>query len=134
MAKRIPMTLLAAAASLAAILPLRGDPRNAPVTHPEWARKLLRALDVLDAVRATPRASHAFAALSWKTSLAFRGDDFATADHVEVADAGRVVATTTPAPPPFSGYRMCQRLPRSASASTSRSESAVTQRGHQLTM
>ena len=94
MAKRIPMTLLAAAASLAAILPLRGDPRNAPVTHPEWARMLLRALDVPDAVRATPRASHAFAALSWKTSLAFRGDDYATADHVEVADAGRVVATT----------------------------------------
>jgi hypothetical protein len=94
MAKRIPMTLLAAAASLAAILPLRGDPRNAPVTHPEWARMLLRALDVPDAVRATPRASHAFAALSWKTSLAFRGDDFSTADHVQVADAGRVVATT----------------------------------------
>lgn len=94
MAKRIPMTLLAGAASLAAILPLRGDPRNAPVTHPEWARMLLRALDVPDAVRATPRASHAFAALSWKTSLAFRGDDYATADHVEVAGAGRVVATT----------------------------------------
>ncbi len=94
MAKRIPMTLLAAAASLAAILPLRGDPRNAPVTHPEWARMLLRALDVPDAVRATPRASHAFAALSWKTSLAFRGDDYATADHVERADAGRIVATT----------------------------------------
>ena len=85
MAKRIPMTLLAAAASLAAILPLRGDPRNAPVTHPEWARMLLRAFDVPDAVRATPRASHAFAALSWKTSLAFRGDDFATGDHVEIA-------------------------------------------------
>lgn len=94
MAKRIQMTLLAAAGSLAAILPLRGDPRNAPVTHPEWARMLLRALDVPDAVRATPRASHAFAALSWKTSLAFRGDDYATGDHVEVADAGRVVATT----------------------------------------
>ena len=93
MAKRIPMTLLAAAGSLAAILPLRGDPRIAPVTHPEWARMLLRAFDVPDAVRATPRASHAFAALSWKTSLAFRGDDFATGDHVEVADAGRVVAT-----------------------------------------
>lgn len=94
MAKRIPLTLLAAAGSLAAILPLRGDPRNAPVTHPEWARMLLRALDVPDAVRATPRASHAFAALSWKTSLAFRGDDYATGDHVEVADQGRVVATT----------------------------------------
>jgi hypothetical protein len=94
MANRVPMTLLAGVASLAAILPLRGDPRNAPVTHPEWARMLLRALDVPDAVRATPRASHAFAALSWKTSLAFRGDDYATADHVETADAGRIVATT----------------------------------------
>jgi hypothetical protein len=94
MAKRIPMTLLAAAGTLAAILPLRGDPRNAPVTHPEWARMLLRALDVPDAVRATPRASHAFAALSWKTSLAFRGDDYATGDHCQDATEGRVVATT----------------------------------------
>jgi hypothetical protein len=93
MAKRIPMTLLAAAGTLAAILPLRGDPRSAPVTHPEWARMLLRALDVPDAVRATPRASHAFAALSWKTSLAFRGDDYATGDHIQVATEGRVIAT-----------------------------------------
>jgi hypothetical protein len=94
MAKRIHPALLASVATLGAILPLRGDPRVAPVTHPEWARMLLRALDVPDAVRATPRASHAFAALSWKTSLAFRGDDFSASDHVLVPGGGPVVAET----------------------------------------
>jgi hypothetical protein len=92
MAKRLHLAILASVGTLAAILPLRGDPRVAPVTHPEWARLLLRALDVPDAVRATPRASHAFAALSWKSSLAFRGDDFSAADHVRVDGAGQVVA------------------------------------------
>lgn len=92
MAKRLHLALFASAATLLAILPLRGDPRVSPVTHPEWARLLLRALDVPDAVRATPRASHAFAALSWKTSLAFRGDDFSSSDHVQVSGKGEVVA------------------------------------------
>jgi hypothetical protein len=92
MAKRLHLAILASVGTLAAILPLRGDPRIAPVTHPEWARLLLRALDVPDAVRATPRASHAFAALSWKSSLAFRGDDFTAADHVRVGTGGQVVA------------------------------------------
>jgi hypothetical protein len=92
MAKRLHLAALASVGTLAAILPLRGDARIAPVTHPEWARLLLRALDVPDAVRATPRASHAFAALSWKSSLAFRGDDFSAGDRVQVGDAGKVVA------------------------------------------
>src|SRR5262245_42973475 len=94
MAKRLHPAFLASLATLGAILPLRGDPRVAPVTHPEWARLLLRALEVPDAVRATPRASHAFAALSWKTSLAFRGDDFSASDHVRLAGDGPVVAET----------------------------------------
>lgn len=92
MAKRLHLAVLASVGTLAAILPLRGDPRVSPVTHPEWARLLLRALDVPDAVRATPRASHAFAALSWKSSLAFEGDDFSASEHVRVGDQGHVVA------------------------------------------
>ena len=92
MAKRLHLAIFASVGTLAAILPLRGDPRVSPVTHPEWARLLLRALDVPEAVRATPRASHAFAALSWKSSLAFRGDDFSSSDHVRVGEAGRVEA------------------------------------------
>ena len=92
MAKRLHLAMLASFATLVAILPLRGDPRVAPVTHPEWARLLLRALEVPDAVRATRRASHAFAALSWKSSLAFRGDDFSASEHVRVAGEGEVVA------------------------------------------
>jgi hypothetical protein len=92
MAKRLHLAVFAFVGTLAAILPLRGDPRVTPVTHPEWARLLLRALEVPDAIRATPRASHAFAALSWKTSLAFRGDDYSAAEHVQPAGEGRVVA------------------------------------------
>jgi hypothetical protein len=92
MAKRLHLAILASVGTLAAILPLRGDPRIAPVTHPEWARLLLRALDVPDAVRATPRASHAFAALSWKSSLDFRGDDYTAGERVRVGAGGQVVA------------------------------------------
>ena len=46
--------------------------------------------------------------------------------------SGRVVATTTSPLPSTRGYRTCHSFPSRSWYSTSRSESAVWQRGHQL--
>ena len=54
-----------------ALLPLYGDPRPSPITHPEWARMVLRAMDLLDNVPLAEQASQVFSTLSWKNSLIY---------------------------------------------------------------
>jgi hypothetical protein len=76
----------------AAMVPLYGDPRQTPVTHTEWARMLLRAMDMEDAVRASTQASQVFSALSWKNSLAFDAGGFASANKARPVDGGGVAA------------------------------------------
>jgi hypothetical protein len=66
---------LAAAAAVAAILvPLYGDPRQTPVTHPEWAHMLLRALDRESVLASGSTASLAFDSLSWRTTMGVMPD------------------------------------------------------------
>ena len=66
---------LAVAAAVAAILvPLYGDPRRAPVTHPEWAHMLVRALDMESVLAPGSSASLAFDSLSWRTSVSVAAD------------------------------------------------------------
>lgn len=72
----------ALAAGIAALYPLYGDPRVSAVSHPEWARMMLRGLG-LDTPGAE-KASLAFAALSWRTSLSFKGDEYEKADALQV--------------------------------------------------
>src|SRR5437868_8620854 len=72
----------------AAALVVYGDPRNAPVTHAEWARMLLRGLGMEEAVRHSSTAAQAFATLSWKGSLSFRADRYLTSDAVRVEGDG----------------------------------------------
>src|SRR5512134_743135 len=83
----------------AALLPLYGDPRASAVSHAEWARLLLRGLDLLDpAVRVGDQASIAFAALSGRDSVSLRSDRYVKGAGVEaLGDAGdrRVRATAT---------------------------------------
>ncbi len=68
------MALAGALTAGAADFPLYGgDPRVSSVSHPEWAKMLLRGLD-LDAPQAK-RASEVFAALSWHSSLSIAADD-----------------------------------------------------------
>src|SRR5687768_1426738 len=81
---------LAAVVGTAVLLPLAGDSRTAPVTHAEWARMLLRALDMDDVVAQTATASQAFATLSWRNSLAFRADRYVRGQGVEAEGSGRV--------------------------------------------
>lgn len=96
MLARLKLIGLIAIVGTAALLPLYGDPRNAPVTHAEWARMLLRGLDMEEAVQRTSTAAQAFAILSWKGSLSFRADRYISGDDVRVEGEGerrQVVAT-----------------------------------------
>ena len=67
---RVKSVVLAAVVATAALVPLFGDPRQTPVTHPLWARMLLRSLEMTDAVRASSQASQVFSALAPRDSLA----------------------------------------------------------------
>ena len=76
--------LTAGAVTVLALLPLYGDPRPSPVTHPEWARMILRALDLLGNVPLAEQASQAFSTLSWKNSLSYRADHYTKGAGVTV--------------------------------------------------
>jgi len=89
---RLKLTLLGIAVAGAALMPLYGDPRSTPLTHPLWARMLLRALDMSDAVRVSATASQVFATLSWRDSLFLPADRYIRADGV-VDHEGSVTAT-----------------------------------------
>jgi hypothetical protein len=94
--RRIQLVALVAAVAVAALLPLYGDPRNSAVTHAEWARMLLRGLDMQEAIQQTTTATQAFAILSWKGSLSFRADRYISGEDVRVQGEGerrQVVAT-----------------------------------------
>jgi hypothetical protein len=72
------------AVAAGALLPLYGDPRTSPVSHSEWARMVLRALDLLEPGSGIDdRASQVFATLSGKGSRAFRADLYTKGTGVE---------------------------------------------------
>ena len=82
--------LLAATAGVTALalLPLYGDPRPSPITHPEWAHMVLRALDLDEGLASAEPASRVFATLSWKNSLSYRADRFMKGEGVVVRGEG----------------------------------------------
>ncbi len=88
MLNRMKTALILAVVAAAALVPLFGDPRATPVTHPLWARMLLRAMDMNDAVRASSQASQVFSTLSWKDSLSYPADSFVRSDGVAVREQG----------------------------------------------
>jgi hypothetical protein len=84
------------AAAAAALVPLYGDPRTTPVTHPEWARLLLRGLEMGEMLKASEQASQVFSFLSWKNTLTLDAARYTRGDGVELvgqAPRRRVVAT-----------------------------------------
>jgi hypothetical protein len=85
---RLKMVALIGVVGAAALLPLYGDPRNAAVTHAEWARMVLRGLGMEDAVAQSATAAQAFATLSWKNSLSFRADRYVSSGDVRVEGQG----------------------------------------------
>jgi hypothetical protein len=97
---RLKTFVLAAVVAAAALVPLFGDPRQTPVTHPLWARMLLRSLDMTDAVKASSQASQVFAALAPRDSLMYPADRFLSAEGAQVSGEGSTAvlqAGTSPA-------------------------------------
>ena len=66
----------------AVLVPLYATPFSMPVSHAEWGRMLVRALDMEEALPARVQASLIFTLLSWKSSLSFAADQYATAEGV----------------------------------------------------
>jgi hypothetical protein len=100
MGSRLKTLVLAVVVGAAALVPLFGDPRSTPLTHPLWARMLLRSLDLTDAVRVSTQASQVFETLTWRDSLSYSADEFMRAQGATVREeAGRkvVVAEAGPA-------------------------------------
>jgi hypothetical protein len=89
--------LLAAAVAGIALLPLYGDstPDDA-VSQPEWARMILRGLDLLGGEAATETASLAFATLSGRDSRSWGADRYIRGSGIEVVTEAeaRVVRPT----------------------------------------
>jgi hypothetical protein len=75
---------LLAGVAVVALLPLYGDVRpSAAVSHPEWARMVLRGLDLLaDARGVNDTAAQAFATLSGRDSRAWPGDQYVRGQRV----------------------------------------------------
>jgi hypothetical protein len=97
---RLRTLALAAVVAAAAFVPLFGDPRQTPITHPLWARMLLRSLDMTDAVRASSQASQVFAALAPRDSLSYSADRFLSATGAQLTGEGAdsvLVAGASPA-------------------------------------
>jgi hypothetical protein len=91
---RAKTLILALVVASAALVPLFGDPRTTPVTHPLWGRMLLRSLEMNEAVRASTVASRIFATLAWRDSLSYPAEQFIREDGAVVReeDGRRVVA------------------------------------------
>src|SRR5262245_10525932 len=86
MLNKVKTALVLAVVAAAALVPLFGDPRSTPVTHPLWARMLLRAMAMNDAVKVSSQASQVFSTLSWKDSLTYSADSFTKSDGVAVRE------------------------------------------------
>jgi hypothetical protein len=97
---RLKMGAVVTVVAGAVLVPLYGDPHITPVTHSEWARMLLRALGMDEAVQISTQASQVFSILSWRDSLTSRADHYLRAEGVEVVKSGDTaeVKPNTPAP------------------------------------
>jgi len=90
MVRNLKALSFAALAVAGVLVPLYGDPRSSPVTHSEWARMLLRALELDDVTPPGAQASRAFATLSWRNSLAYAADRYVRGEGIQViTDGGR---------------------------------------------
>jgi hypothetical protein len=99
MGSRVKTLVLAAVVGAAALVPLFGDPRSTPLTHPLWARMLLRSLGLNDAVRVSTQASQVFATLAWRDSLSYPADAFTSEKGATVREeAGRKVVVAEGGP------------------------------------
>ena len=97
--RRLKTLVLAGVVGSAALVPLFGDPRTTPVTHPLWARMLLRSMEMNEAVKTSTEASQVFGTLAWRDSLSYPADQFLRADGAVVNEEdGRMVVSAAAGP------------------------------------
>jgi len=109
--RRVKTIVLAAVVATAALVPLFGDPRSTPVTHPLWARMLLRSLDMTDAVRTSTQASQVFATLAWRDSLSYPAERYLRAEGAVVREEGGQPVLAALAGPAEVSYAMAVAQP-----------------------
>ena len=109
--RRVKTIVLAAVVAAAALVPLFGDPRSTPVTHPLWARMLLRSLDMTDAVRTSTQASQVFATLAWRDSLSYPAERYLRAEGAVVREEGGQPVLAALAGPAEVSYAMAVARP-----------------------
>jgi len=96
--RAIKMTALLMVAAAAVLVPLYGAPEGGTVTHPDWARMLVRALEMEGGLPENAAPAQVFSALSWKGSLAFTADHYQRATGVaRQATGGTQAAVATEA-------------------------------------
>ena len=108
---RVKTLVLAAVVGSAVLVPLFGDPRSTAVTHPLWARMLLRALDMTGAIRASTQASQVFATLAWRDSLSYPADRYLRAEGASLRDEGGHPVLTAAAGPAEVSYALAVAQP-----------------------
>ena len=96
---RVKSVVLAAVVATAALVPLFGDPRQTPVTHPLWARMLLRSLEMTEAVRASSQASQVFSALAPRDEPGLFRGSFPRAEGAALSGEGTGSVLTAGATP-----------------------------------
>jgi hypothetical protein len=82
--KRSTAVALAGAVVAAALAPLYGQIRGSSVSHPEWARMLLRGVRMDDFLESSVLASQVFSMLSWRESLSLPADKYFQAEGVDM--------------------------------------------------
>jgi hypothetical protein len=106
MRRHAPTLGLAAIVAVAALVPLYGDSRSSPLSHPEWARMLLRAIHPSVVLEASTQASDVFSMLSWRDRLTYRADRYYRAEKIDVANEGDVSCVTGSGGPGEVSYRL----------------------------
>ena len=90
---RVRSAALVSVVVAAGLAPLYGDARVTPVTHPLWARMVLRSMEMPEALRMSRQASQVFSILSGRESLALPADRYSSAEGVVRNDLGGLTAT-----------------------------------------
>jgi hypothetical protein len=94
----LKLTALLLAATAAVLVPLYVAARGGTVTHPDWAGRLVRALELEGGLPDDAPPAQVFSALSWKGSLLFAADTHQRATGVALqASGGTRVAIATEA-------------------------------------
>lgn len=89
---------LSSVAAVAVIVPLYAELRAVtPVTHPEWARMLLRGLEMEPVVKVSAQASQVFSTLSWRESLTYPAERFVVSHGITIVEENGERAVTPPA-------------------------------------